>query len=349
MLEQNDAALAPADDAPMDLDTALAATWDEGNAEPTTEEPEREPEVEAQVNETPDSEDEPQAVEEQPEAEPAVELPSDLPVALKEHWSALPSEAREAVESAHREMAQKVGDKARELQRIEGEYQGIIPLRDELAQVVQEFPAFSHMTPAQAAAEMRQLATYSRELDQNPVGALAFLAQEYGVGAQLAQLFNGQVPTETETPALKQELAAVKRELATYANPEMQRQQFDHWSQQSRTLDAVSNFAAGAEHWADLEADIPTFIPVAQRQLGEGAAPEAVLETAYKLAINTLMPDKAPLSDPAPEAKPEPDPKKVEQALKAKSVNVSGKTTGRTSKMTLEDELARIHDRAFQS
>lgn len=343
MLEQNDAALAPAENASMDIDAALSEAWDNQQPEEITAEPEQEPEqVEATDSET----DTPEAVE-QPEPEPAaVELPSDLPVALKEHWGAIPDTAREAIERAHREMAQKVGDKTRELQRMEYESEGLSPIKNELTLVAQEFPAFSHMKPHEVAAEMRQLAQYGQKIQEDPVNALAFLAQEYGVVETLGQMFSGQVPTENNTPALLNEISSLKRQLAAASDPQTQRQHFDQWSSERQALDAVQNFVGSAEYWSEVEQYMPNFIPVAQQQLGESAAPEAVLEAAYNMAITTLMPEKAPQPKVASEATPEPDPAKVEQALKAKSVNVSGRTTGKPRKMTLEEELAAIHDRA---
>ncbi|MGL5733352.1 MAG: hypothetical protein ACRCYS_00680, partial [Beijerinckiaceae bacterium] len=92
----------------------------------------------------------------------AVEAPTDVPVALRKHWSAIPEEARDAVLSSQREMSRKLSDMGRQVQ-------GIGPIRDVLVSAVKDLPALGNMKPEQVAQEVVSLAKISADFRTKPL------------------------------------------------------------------------------------------------------------------------------------------------------------------------------------
>lgn len=287
-------------------------------------------------------------VKAEPETEVATEAviepaPTDLPLAVKNAWAALPPDAREAVAKSHREMSQRLADQGRLVQ-------GISPIRDAMVEAAKLAPHLTGMTSAQVAGEVVKLVSIGQELSAKPVETLARLAKLHGIEGDLAQ-FLGGLPVsqggQTEV-ALRNEIATLKQQVARYGDPEYFREQVTAINSQERVLTDVQSFAKSAEHWADVEPHLPKVIPLVKEQLGESASAQDVLSRAYDLALSIYLPDAKATPQTAPEAPPAADPKKAEAAIRAKSINVTGKPSGATRELSDRERMSATYDRLMR-
>jgi len=334
-----DTAAAPAPD-PEELATDvsedsgsddLSAAYDRITGGKPLEDEAEAPEVEAE----PEPEVAPEAV-----IEPA---PTDLPLAVKNAWAALPPDAREAVAKSHREMSQRLADQGRLVQ-------GISPIRDAMVEAAKLAPHLTGMTSAQVAGEVVKLVSIGQELSSKPVETLARLAKIHGVEGDLAQFLGGQPVSQggQNEVALRNEIAALKQQVSRYGDPEYFREQVTAINSQERVLTDVQSFAKSAEHWADVEPHLPKVIPLVKEQLGESASAQDVLARAYDLALSIYLPDAKATPQTAQEAAPAADPKKAEAAIRAKSINVTGKPSGATRELSDRDRMSATYDRLMR-
>lgn len=287
-------------------------------------------------------------VDAEPEPEVATEAviepaPTDLPLAVKNAWAALPPDAREAVAKSHREMSQRLADQGRLVQ-------GISPIRDAMVEAAKLAPHLTGMTSAQVAGEVVKLVSIGQELSAKPIETLARLAKLHGIEGDLAQFLGGQPVSQggqTEV-ALRNEIATLKQQVARYGDPEYFREQVTAINSQERVLTDVQSFAKSAEHWADVEPHLPKVIPLVKEQLGESASAQDVLSRAYDLALSIYLPDAKATPQAAPEATPAADPKKAEAAIRAKSINVTGKPSGATRELSDRERMSATYDRLMR-
>ena len=321
----------------VSMEAELGAVFDKLNAEPVakdepTEQPETAEAVETEVVEEP--------AETPEEVEPQeVEVPSGLPVELREKWKAIPKEARDAILKDRDGLHRKLSDMGRQVQ-------GIAPIRESLVKAVERFPFLAEMKPQDVAAQVFQLAEMGQKIRENPGQVLATLAKQHGAEKALLQHLSGQqvTPDAQYTTKLLNHIQQLEQKLARVADPEYLSQQISQITTQQQVVSLVNEFASQAENWSEVEAHIPAYIGIAKAKLGEDAAAKAVIEFAYEKAVQDFV-EKAP-SQPAVEAQADPDPDRTAKALKAVSVNVTGKSTGKPKPLTMEEELSRVYDRA---
>lgn len=313
------------------FDTLTAEEEPEQDA--TTDQPEAAPDDAQEEPAEPDDTDQPD--------DPPVEVPSGLPAALKDAWGDMSEAARTAVLQDRDGLHRKLSDMGRQVQ-------GIGPIRDVLVEMTQKLPAMADMRPEDAAREIMQLAEISQKFNDDPVNTMLGLVKQHGLEQALAQALTGQEVTQGArgSAALQQEITSLKRQLAQVSDPEYIRQHVQQFTTADRVQSDVQQFAATAEHWQAVEDDLPQFIPLARAKLGEGTAPGAVLEAAYKMALKINDLDTQAPPPPADEAKATTDPERTKAAIQAKSVNVSGKSTGKARTLSEDEELAAAYVRA---
>lgn len=315
-----------ADEAMPDAD--LSAAFDRITAEDPIEDAEQ-PATEAEAAPEP-------AQEPEQEQEPA---PTDLPAGVKTAWASLTPEAREAVTNSHREMSRKLAEQTRFVN-------GLGPIRDVLAQAAREMPNLANMRPEQVAAEVMSLAKVSRDFAEKPVETLLGLAKKHGMENALRQALGDAPQDASQAIALQNEISALKQQLQRVSDPEYVRSQVSAVSAERQIIDEVTAFAQGAEHWAEVENHIPSFVPIMREKLGQNASAKDVLAAAYDAALTIYLPDvKAQAQAAATAAQPDP---KTEAALKAKSVNVRATASGATRVMTEDEVLSAAFDRAHR-
>lgn len=311
-------------------DDDLSAAFDRISAGEAVEDEAEQPEPDV---EAPEPEAEPEA--------PAVEAPTDVPVALRKHWQAMDPEAREAIVTSQREMSRKLSDMGREVQ-------GLSPIKSVLVQAAKEMPGLANMRPDEVASQVFQLAKISNDFKTKPLDTFIGLAKQHGMVDALRQAFGGNAEGATETAAMQQQIAALKDQLARAASPDFIREQVSAVTNEQRIVADVQAFAASQEHWSDVEADLPAFIAVAKQKMPD-ASPSDVLARAYKLAVADLLetrPDLKAKAATAVEAVEVPDPERAKGAIQAKSVNVSGRVSGKTRELSEDEILAAAYDRA---
>lgn len=280
-------------------------------------------------------------VAEAPEAAPEpVEAPTDVPVALRKHWGQLPEDARDAVLSSQREMSRKLSDMGRQVQ-------GISPIRDVLVEAVKERPELANMRPDELARDVLTLARISADFQSKPLETFLSLAQKHNMVDALRQALGGQPQAAQQTATLQNEIRALKAQLARAADPEYIREQVSAVTMQERVLSDVQAFAATQEHWAEVEAYMPKVIPLIRETMPEASGKD-VLAKAYEFALQTYRPDLKAKAQAAVEAAAAPDPERTQAAIQAKSINVTGRTTGKPREMTEEEIYSAAYERAMR-
>jgi hypothetical protein len=309
--------------APTD-DDAYGALFDKLTADGIDPEPEQEDiahdavqEEEAQgLTEAEPEQAEPEAKAEEPA--PVVEVPPDLPAGIKAKWATMPEEARDAVLSSHRDLSRKLADQGRVVQAAR-------PVYDVLVQAAQQIPTMRDMTPDQIARDVFAMAQIQGQLATDPVRTLLGVAQQYGAMDALKQALSGQAaPAAQENIAMANELREARAQLQRLSDPSAIQQQVTQTLTTRDTERMVMEYAGQKAHWADVEPQIPVFIPMAKQRLGEGASAQDVLDAAYDMAIHANPDLRSKLTPPAPQPAPVDTARQAAQ-MKAKSVNVTSR------------------------
>lgn len=321
-------------------DQELEAIYDAALESP--EKPEEAPQ-EAEAVETAeqpeDQENDASDAVEEPDDEPeeVTPAPSELPKAIRDAWKDIPEGARTAFLESQREMSRKLGEQGRLIQ-------GIAPIRDVLVDAAQKIPALAQMRPQEVAQEVMQLAQISGRFKSDPVNTMMGLIRQHGLEQAVSQALSGQQPQQTalRENQLLQKIDRLERQLTQVASPEYVRQHVEQYTTQTQVASTVNEFASQAEHWADVEADMPRYIAAVQAMQPNASAMDT-LRDAYELAVSRQVPSaKAKTTKPAPQAAPVPDPEQVKAAQKAKSINARSATSGKPRALTEEQELARV-------
>lgn len=330
----------------MDIEATAQALATEPVSEPvvTSEATDTEPDYEALYDKITDGkpvEEDPSPVtlekprEEQPVA---VDAPTDVPVALRKHWSVIPEDARDAVLTSQREMSRKLSDMGRQIQ-------GINPIREALVTAVRENPALANMRPEDVATDVMELARYSAGFKAKPLETLLGLAQKHNMIDALRQAFGGQPQAAQDTAQLQGQIRALQEQLARTADPEFIREQVSAVTHEQRVLSDVQAFAETQEHWGEVEEFLPKVIPFVRDAMPE-APQKDILAKAYDLALSTYRPDLKAPAKAAVEAAAQPDPERIQAAIQAKSVNIPAKVSGKPREMTEEEIYSAAYDRA---
>lgn len=296
------------------------------------------PEVEA----APEGEAAEEAAEAEAEAEAEeapLAMPTDLPKELAAHWAAIPEEARTAIAETQRRMASSLADLGRRARAFE-------PIQSAVMDAAKSNPDYMNMTPDQIAADLKELQATRSNLLRNPVQTMAQVAELLGVTDQLAAHFTGQPqgqgrPRRAEPPITPQSIQAIVQQAIA-----QDRLQAEISTQQAALSTEVDTFAKSAEHWEAVAPSLARFVEIAQDQALPGTPEKDILEKAYTMAVNAFgLKASAKAAAPAPA---KPDPRRAEAAIRAKSVNVTGKA-GKPSAVTAREAMAAAYDRAMTS
>lgn len=303
-----------------------------GDDDADTDEPETEPAAEEPKAEETD--------EVEPEPKPASDAPTDLPASIRELWSDVPEKAQAAILDAQRESARKLAHQGRLMQ-------GINPIKSALETAAKDMPALMNMKPEEIAADVMSLAKVSADFKTKPVETIMGLIQQHGLQDKVAAAF-GQQP-QGNTGQLQAEIQRLNKTIQQMSDPSHMESQFDGFYQKRAAQESVSQFSATAEHWGDVEPFLPDVIPLARNKLGEGASPQDVLESAYKLAVSYYLPEKADAPQAAPQAATVQTPEKAQAAIAAKSVNVVSRSGTKPRPLTEDEAMDAAYDRAMRS
>lgn len=276
-----------------------------------------------------------------PDDPSAQSAPTELPGSVKAVWAELPEAARDAVRHMHEDMNRRLSDQGRELSNFK-------PVKD----VVSEFSEYFDGTVAkyEPAEAMRYMFNLQRKMDADPIGTLMEVANAYGIANQLQQ------PTDAtrEIAALNQTIRQLQNRLENQADPGNLETAVSSVLTKREVEKAIADFATNAEFYSDVENDLPDFISLARRKMGDDADPMKVLESAYNMAVNAN--DDVRAKKAAAEAEREKakaasrtDPKRTENAKKAASINVKSNGTGKQQFASDDDAMGAAYDRMMNS
>ena len=320
------AAQAPAPESTPEIseEQALSEAFDRLTTEGVEEQPEEAPEQPAEGEEKPE----------------APEMPTGLPSSMKKAWAELSPEGREALQQNFQRLNAKMSEQGRIVQAVK-------PVQEKLMQAMQEIPAIQGMTPEQVAEDVFKMAQIQGQLAQDPVSTLLGIAQKYGAldGIRHALTGQGDQNNSQQSVQMAQEIRRLNAMLQQQMDPAALENRVMESLTRRETLQMVSEYASGQEHWGDVEGIIPQMIPIAQQRLGAGASAKDVLDQAYDMAIHAI-PDLRAKAKPAAPAPAKPDPNRTAAQRKAKSVNVTSRTTGQARELSEEDALLAAYDRA---
>lgn len=279
-------------------------------------------------------------------SQPAVSAaPAHLPQAVKAEWAKLSPEGQTALATLTTEWDRKFGEQGKQLGMVK-------PIADKLTSAVQNVPEFKGMSAEQLADGAIYLASVQSALNKDPVNTILQVADTYGVLAALkAHLAGTEVPATDSgqlVARLEREIEGLRAEVKKTADPATVRSEFSKAMAEKDAETLTQTFASGAgkEYWADVEADLPTYIAEVLKKKGQGRPMADVLSDAYDMAINAIPEVRAKVR--ASEAKAtaaNPDPKRTEAARKAASINVKAAANGKDRVMSEEEALGAAYDR----
>lgn len=278
---------------------------------------------------------------------PAVETPAPahLPQSIKSLWPAMSEDARKAWSAHVTDTDRKFGEQGKVLGQMK-------PFHDEFVAAMEQYPEWRGLPPAQLAQGAIRLAAVEREFSKNPVGVIMDLAKRSGSLEKLAQVFNGNAQQGDQghhVARLERELETLRSQLGKAADPDTIRGEINRTMLAKDAEKLTSDFAAGKEHWAEVEAELPDFIRMVLAKGGERPMSD-VLSDAYDMAINANPAVRAKIR--AAEAKAtaaQTDPKRTEAARKAASMNVKPTANGKDRPGTEEEAMGAAYDRMMSA
>lgn len=284
---------------------------------------------------------------------PAVDVP--LPanmLGLEDTWGKIPADLRGPI-AAHME---KLHAKSSELGRTVSEYRPI-------GEALMEFKEYFDGTKGQykPADAVKFLFGLQRGMDEKPLETLIEIADRYHLRPALAKAFgqaaqagaDGQqaAPQSDYTAALLSEIGNLKKtlaDMAANASPDRLNSAIEQKLKQTRTeeqtIDLISRTSKEMPLFDDVaEPDMVHFINRSWEKLGTTASQEAVLKSAYDMAVNAdpdLRKKAAALANAAA-----PDPKQVADAKRANDANIRSTSTGKARDLTDDELLSAVYDK----
>lgn len=269
-----------------------------------------------------------------PSAVSSPTIPAHLPGAVKEVMAGLEPEQQKVVADFVKAQDTKFGEIGRELDTYRP-----------VAEVVNQYREYfdgtkANHNPAQA---MASLFAVQRAMDSDPVGTLQKIAATYGVQNQL---FQGTQGAAQEIAQLNQHIANLERMVGQMSDGSFVREQFSMMNMEQQIDQAIDSFQKEAPFYSEVEGILPQFVGMARERLGESAAPQEVLKTAYDMAVNAIPEVRAKAREAEKlEAAQTPDPKRKEAAKKASSINMKSRSTGKDAARSAEDQMAAVWDK----
>lgn len=276
-------------------------------------------------------------------------LPPNWPKDKADAFTAIPENLRAPVQEVLQGLHAKMSDQGRAL----ASYRDLDPIfADMRATYPQHFSGEQAKTTAQV---VNYLYGWQKAMDADPLKATLAIAENYNIIPQLVAHFTQagqqgqQQPTTQPAPDVGALLKQIEQRVAAQLAPERLEQQITSVMTKSQTQDAISRFAAEKPFWAEVESHIPDFIRIAKVQQPD-AAPLALLEAAYDMAINAIPATrtKAIAAAPAAVAK-EADAKRVAGAKAANQLNVKTTGTGKQRPKSDEEVYGEAWDRAMSA
>lgn len=270
------------------------------------------------------------------QARPAIAPPASWSRETSELWAKLPPEAQEIV-------AKRESEAHAQISRLGQTAKAAEPLLSVIEQNRELF-ARRQVAPEQGVAA---LLNAQRKLDENPVAAIGWLAQQYGVDLSMfANPDGSQSATSPVVASLQAEIQSLKRELAETSSTVRETVAERQAAKQEQYLNAVQSFLSDKSLTYEDEARLVPLVE-AEKKIRPDATPQEILDTAYKRFLagspehfEKLFQDRlaAEQAKQAEEAK-----KKASEAKKLANLNVRSSPAGSSNAKSWDENLAEAY------
>lgn len=189
-------------------------------------------------------------------------------------------------------------------------------------------------------------------LDADPIAGIATIAEAYGVKDRIfARSENGEASAAPSDEAieLRRTVADLRQQLSGLTDGDAIDQRVSHVLEKRTAEDLIGRFASSKPHYAEVEAVLPDFIRLARRELGEGAAAEAVLEQAYDMAINAIPNVRSKVKQAAIPVAADATNDRAEKAKKAASINIASQPSGKSAPVSEDQAMEATWSRLMNS
>ncbi len=277
-------------------------------------------------------------------AEPSTPETVDVPLpsnwnGKEELWAKVPKELKEPVRTIFEELHQKQSQLGREAAAYK-------PVNDVIGKYKDYFGGErGNYKPHEAIDYMFAL---QRSMDDRPLETLMEIADRYNLRDQLTQQFGGQAQAPETNTLLKEigELKATIRQMGDPSRVDERITQKLHEDRMQSEAEQLMSRVKKDTPLADQVSDemLTSFINMAWSKLGNTASQENVLKTAYDMAINAdpdLRTKAAALKAAAAN-----DPGRVAAAKRANETNIRSTSTDKGRKLTEEEELGMVWEKA---
>lgn len=274
------------------------------------------------------------------QAKPAIDPPASWSREVREKWASLPPDVQEYV-------ARRESEAHSQITRLGQTAKAAEPLLSVIEQNRELF-AKRNVQPEQGISA---LLNAQRKLDENPVAAIGWLAQQYGV--DLSMFANPDANASQQDPVvlgLQHELANLRRELAETKGTVQSRLEAEQQAQLTQYQQTVESFLNGKELTEADEQELVVLVN-AEKQLNPGKPAEKLLEDAYETFMartperRSKLIEKQLADQRAREA--EAAQKKATEAKKVASLNVKSTPAGMSSAKTMDDTLQELARRLY--
>lgn len=277
----------------------------------------------------------------EPSTPEAVEVP--LPSSWRgkeELWGKIPADLKEPLRAHQEELHKTLSQQGQALSAYK-------PIGD----VVQKFgDYFDGRTATYKPHEaIEYLFNIQRSMDANPVETLLQIADTYELRPKLAEMFGGQGGGEGNNESvLLAKISQLESTIRGMADPSRIDQRISERLKEDREFSQVeqeiSRVSKDMPLYAEIpEADLVHFINRSWEKLGNTASKEAVLKSAYDMAINADPDLRAKAA--AQKSAATTDPARVAAAKRANESNIRSTSTGKTRDLTDDELLGQVWDK----
>ena len=277
-------------------------------------------------------------------SKPAIDPPASWSRDSRELWSKLPPEAQEIV-------AKRESEAHAQISRLGQTARAAEPLLNVIEQNRELFSR-RNVQPEQGVAA---LLNAQRKLDENPVAAIGWLAQQYGVDLSMFANADGSQSAQSPQVAMLQaEIASMRQQLAetsstvrqTQAQAEAEKQAAELANNQS----AVDAFLKGKNLTDGDHSELAVLI-ASERQFNPGKNAEQLLQDAWE-TFQARSPERRQkmFEQQISEAQAKRDEeakKKATEAKKLASINVRSTPASSPNGKTMDDTLQEISRRVY--
>lgn len=269
---------------------------------------------------------------EQPVA--AINAPQSWSAEKKAIFATLPPDAQEYIAQRDKEASEAISRQGSELKSFE-------PIKS----VIEQHRDIFERNGIDVGDGLGRLLHAERLLEQNPVAAIAQIAQAYGV--DLGQFNGQQQPQDSATSALHQRIAQLENQLNDTTGRIQQREAQEAQTQLQSTQTLIEKFSQDKPDWADLENDVHEAIIGIKAAIEQGVRPamppDQILSTAYERAQRNnpqAWAKKQETDRNAEEAKKLAEAqKRADEAKRSKVVNISSSPASGRQHSSMDDTL----------